>query len=125
MMKQANISDSSATAMFSARLRSHRPSAAESSSVMFCPARATRCAPPDRPLLANGGQSGSSFDRARSLDRVDLFHCAFRPVGAVFVGIFLLGERPEGVEVRRVDLLAFLLEVFERLGFLGIEALDV
>src|SRR5215208_4077413 len=100
-MKQANISESSATATFSARRRSHPPISI-SLPVMenSCVApRATkgqserrqadgcspRGAPRGLPDLARRLPPG------RLLDGVDALERSLRPIRAVLLGIFLLG----------------------------------
>ena len=53
-------------------------------------------------------------------DGVDPLDGALRPVLAIAIDVFLLREAAEGVLVRRVDLLALLLEELDRLLFLRI-----
>ena len=57
---------------------------------------------------------------AALFDRVDFLKRAFRPVVGVFVDIFFLREGAERILVRRVDLLAFLLEELDSFLFLGV-----
>src|SRR4029077_7058039 len=101
MMNVANMIDSSATATFSARRRSQR--AIVTACVIMLPVHQRWGMPPAR--------SGRRLrDGRRLLDGVVALGRALRPVAAVFVDVALLREGAEGALVRRVDLLAVLLE---------------
>src|SRR5947209_17181841 len=124
-MKAPNMTASSATATFSARRRSQCATAMRRACIGDLPGiarqarlrgRATGCRTP-----------GARFRERRqaSGDGVDRIERTLGPVLAVAIDVLLLRKRSERGDVRRIDLLAFLLEVIERLGLLRVEALDV
>src|SRR3954452_23391624 len=124
-MKAPNITASSATATFSARRLSQCATAMRRTCIGALSARTCQV----RLCGAAAGwrvPAGPHREMRRALlDGVDRIERVLRPVLAVAVGVLLLRERAEGGHVRRVDLLAFLLEVLECLGLLRVEPLDV
>src|SRR5262245_30306834 len=107
-MKQRNIASSRNAETFSARRRSQR--AMPTSLSQFIPK------PHKRKSVRHPSKRRTDFPEPPGplLHGVDALERAPRPVVRVLVEIFLLRERTEGVLVRRVDLLAFLLEEVDR-----------